>query len=82
MSLLDKVVARDRRHLSKRLRLTWVPGGGDQMLVYPGAPGGQGRVFSLSVPTREGPDGQATSQLSVLPTARAAGLCRDPTGLA
>lgn len=57
-------------------------GGGDQMFVYPRAPGGQGHVFSLSAPTREGPDGQVTSQLSMLPTARVAGLCRDPTGLA
>lgn len=37
---------------------------------------------TLSASTREGPDGQTTSHLSLLPTVHAAGLCRDPTGLA
>lgn len=37
---------------------------------------------TLSAPTREGLDGQMTSQLSLLPMVHVAGLCKDPTGLA
>ena len=52
------------------------------MSVYPGVSGGQGPVCHPLSPTREGLDRQTTSQLSLLPTVHAAGLCRDPMGLA